>query len=271
MCLWTLGSVRACVRARDFVWGVGAKRSAERANPAVCGPSDITREHVYALRGPFTADALGLHDVPLGDPAILLAMLRDHLDLPPTKSILRPRCVVPWNAEKHAHIEQEAAAAGATVQWPNIHWQEMAVFLQGCGAVACSSLHCLIMADAFRVPNQWFQYAESPTAGEGFKYADYLSTVGRATTPFASIEAALRAAKPVQITFNYSSLVHAFPYHLFKLQATARPVVDRARHALAAKAVPGKKKSAAPNKPVKQNEACVLISADLLVPQAVVC
>lgn len=47
-----------------------------------------------------------------------------------------------------------------------------------CERIASSSLHGLVAADAYRVPSVWVQLGNN-VAGGGFKFRDYLETVGR--------------------------------------------------------------------------------------------
>lgn len=52
-----------------------------------------------------------------------------------------------------------------------------------CDKIISSSLHGLILADAYGIPNCWVKLSES-VQGDGFKFKDYFSTVGRQDIAF---------------------------------------------------------------------------------------
>ena len=50
--------------------------------------------------------------------------------------------------------------------------------VSACDKIVSSSLHGLIVADAYRVPNAWIRLGDG-IGGDGMKYWDYLASVGR--------------------------------------------------------------------------------------------
>ena len=159
-----------------LVWGSGLME--DRAHPL---PS-VTP---LAVRGPLTAERLGLTDEPAyGDPGILVAR---HLARPRTSGRV---VIVP-----HGHHRQNPSLArlvqrsGDAVRVVNVH-QRAAAALREIAAgsvVLTTSLHGLITADAYGIPAVWTTL-DPPLTGGDFKFRDYEAAVtpGRSRyRPFA--------------------------------------------------------------------------------------
>ena len=68
------------------------------------------------------------------------------------------------------------------------HWQEFIDKICSCDLVLSSSLHGLIIADAYQVPNVWITITGHEHPDNNFKFHDYLQSVGKD----------LPAPKPIQ-------------------------------------------------------------------------
>lgn len=144
------------------VWGSGFMDE----NSAAVWPQ---RLKFHAVRGPLTAARISQPHLPLGDPALLLPMLwpangvkRFAVGIVPhfaTLSLFRDRyeSILP----KNWHIID-------LLQKP----KEICALISACDVVISSSLHGLIVADAFGVPSRWMK-PENAIKGDGFKFRDY--------------------------------------------------------------------------------------------------
>lgn len=123
---------------------------------------------VVALRGQLSRRALGIAgDVPLGDPMVLVNLLvtpegGDDIGLVPhVGSLPRLRKLVP--------------AGIRLIDVSRDPWRVVRD-IGRCRIVLSQSLHGLIVADAFEIPNIWIGPAPD-MAGGSFKFEDYFSTL----------------------------------------------------------------------------------------------
>lgn len=158
-----VGSILQRLAERDIVWGSGAIRDAP-----IVPPPGVT---FCAVRGPLTR-ALVRGDVPevYGDPAILLPLIYT----PPT--FKRDKVgVIP-----HVREITSVHSADPLVSMIDVRsdWRDVIDRMVECEAVLSSSLHGLIVAEAYGVPAVWFT-ASDKVGGQGFKFRDYYLATGR--------------------------------------------------------------------------------------------
>lgn len=149
------------------VWGSGA----------MYGRKKIPKyRKITAVRGPLTAKKLRLKDIPLGDPAILL----DRYYTP--KSEITPGLigVIPhYKDKKHKWVQKMSERDDVMVidiQNPDVF--ETIDNINKCEYVLSSTLHGLIVADVFNKKSLWTLLSDR-VAGSGFKFRDYLSSIGQ--------------------------------------------------------------------------------------------
>lgn len=146
------------------IWGSGYMFDKE---PPV--DSELVTHH--AVRGKQSQLYGGLKEVALGDPGILSSYL---LDKPPVKRFRVG--VVPhlWNIHDPLlgkAIEQHSDVLLIDVRLPALKVVEQ---IASCEFIYSSSLHGLIVADSFRIPNQHVEF-EKKLFGGGWKFVDYYS------------------------------------------------------------------------------------------------
>lgn len=139
---------------------------------------------IGALRGQFTRDFLlencrymdgiDVFDLPLGDPALILPLL--YSSVPSTKEKYRVG-FIPHYVDKSCQVVQDFLHnLPGDVKFIDVQ-QELEPFLaelEKCDFVISSSLHGLIIADAYRVPNVWVKFGDGLVGGD-FKFLDYYS------------------------------------------------------------------------------------------------
>lgn len=100
----------------------------------------------------------------------------------------------------------------------NYHrWQDIIDKICQCEIIVSSSLHGLIVSDAYEVPNVWVKFSDNILGGE-FKYRDYFSSVSRKSHPFPIYESIERttiehkAQEWHPIRFDPTPLLNACPF-----------------------------------------------------------
>lgn len=212
--LCAIGSVITAAGARGHVWGSGSlegKPLGDRIRPA----------HIHALRGQKT-----------------LALARQKFDLPANlplgdPALLTPRYFRPQTAKSHRYgiiphlsdhdlVEGLLRRAGGHAkilevrQYPEAFITDML----SCEIVLSSSLHGLILANAYGIPNVWAVFSNRLCGGT-FKFEDYYSTTDTPDNSpllftdrdadhdwFADIET---RAKVSNYILNLEALIEAFP------------------------------------------------------------
>ncbi|CAN5494617.1 polysaccharide pyruvyl transferase family protein [soil metagenome] len=196
-----LGSVLWATKPGDVVWGTGLHPFTNRWWPdwspagvwflAVRGP--ITRDYVLARGG----DCPAVY----GDPGELLPYFYT-----PCTTARNGIGVIP-------HIHDTAGQRFAVERQdtalidPRRPWPEVVERIAACEVVWSSSLHGIIVAEAFGIPAVWTE------CGEGrLKYRDYYAASGRAeVNPVAWSEASTATPPPLppRVSFENHPLVRA--------------------------------------------------------------
>lgn len=204
------------------IWGSGAhERLCQIEQPAI-----LPKVYVHAVRGPLTAaclnSVLGKANMTIsssyvyGDPGLLVPLIYPNCQKArvPTCQV----CIIPHKADESLAKDDFAfqrlellGCAKTTAESPEtiIEW------IVGCNKVISSSLHGIIIAEAFGIPSVWMQLQYSQMSEGSFKYLDYYLATGRHNmTPVPSLQEAIEStsANPISDDYNVWDLVDSFPY-----------------------------------------------------------
>jgi len=160
------------------IWGAGLMADARHPLP---------RATALAVRGPLTAERIGLRDEPAyGDPGLLAAR---HLQRPATDGRI---VVVPHGHHRsHERLADMVADAGEAARVVDVHQRAAPAVREIASghAVVTTSLHGLITADAYGIPAVWTTLTP-PLGGGDFKFRDYEAAVTPGRSRFVAFEQA---------------------------------------------------------------------------------
>jgi len=167
-----IGSILDASTNKSIVWGSGYISADKRY--------DAKFEEIFAVRGRLTRDIINsLGDFcpeVYGDPALLLPLFYKPIIVKKYKIGIIPHYV---DTESHSFIKfVENNKDIKVINLINPNALEVVDQILECDFILSSSLHGLIVSDAYNIPNQWIKISENITGGE-FKYFDYFSSVGK--------------------------------------------------------------------------------------------
>lgn len=164
-------------KRRTEVWGAGIINSHSKLK--------VKPSKVYAVRGPLTRQRLQEEGVACpeiyGDPALL------------TPLYYCPRQKKRYKYGIIAHVSNQEMIAGFTLDGVPMaqsrdtlvinmgryaHWHDIIDQVCSCESILSSSLHGLIVAEAYGVPNLWLEFGK-PLMGAHFKFHDFFLSIHR--------------------------------------------------------------------------------------------
>ena len=170
----------------SYIYGSGV-----RTDPPIEGKKAHNYEflNVCAVRGPktlkFLEERKGIKvssPAIFGDPGLLVREFfqAERQNMP---ELHDKTCLVPHKSNLEIYLDRAKAENGSGL--PNIHhiinplhpWQKVISQISNCKYIISSSLHGLIIADSYNIPNLWL---EEFVLSEGdFKFLDYFESQGR--------------------------------------------------------------------------------------------
>lgn len=204
-----IGSILGNAHSRTTVWGSGFIRDGEMV------PQEP--KAIHAVRGPLTRAALigaGI-DCPevYGDPALLLPLFYD----PETPKLYEIGIIPHYVDKSNPWILAQSNLPGVHIIDVEGDTWEFIRTVKACRIILSSSLHGLICADAYGVPNAWIKLSNGVVGGD-FKFRDYRLSIGgcepvpidvRTSTRLASV-AKLAGIHPIHVDLR--RLLTACPF-----------------------------------------------------------
>ena len=155
------------------VWGTGFKYSSNN----LCD-KDISKNKYLAVRGPLTRDIVlksgGSCPAIYGDPGILISRY-----IKVERKIKYKFGIIPHKSELKSYNVKLLARDPNVLLLDLAHYVSLKDFLEqlnSCECILSSSLHGLIFADSYNIPNLWVRFSPK-VDGDGFKYHDYYEGV----------------------------------------------------------------------------------------------
>lgn len=200
--LLAIGSIAHFANDGDVLWGTGVNGKM---------PLELItarRLDVRAVRGPKTASVLQDMGISVpevyGDPGLLVPRFFGKRF--PVKPVA-PFILVP-NLHDLPLVHDHPALVS-----PLLGWNRVVAAITSSAFVISSSLHGIVIAEAFGIPARYIRLSETE---DQFKYDDYAQGTGRMSLdPAHSVEEALEMGSHDPITFDANSLVSAFPNDLW--------------------------------------------------------
>jgi pyruvyltransferase len=213
--LLAIGSILTFARTHDIVWGSGAN-----GKWLDLKHYRFTRLDIRAVRGPLTREFLRNNfncSVPAvyGDPALLIPYFFPEFKRSPNPKY--PYIIIPHYSEQKLFPKDEYE----NVVYPTEPWNEVIEKILNSAFVVSSSLHGLVVAEAFGIPARWLRITENEAI---FKYVDYYLGSGRPEFAFArSVEEALEMGGEKPFECDLEKLYRAFPFELWPNSAFVFP------------------------------------------------
>lgn len=158
----SIGSIIDRARPRDIVWGAGAWRDEY---------IDVPHVQYLAVRGPLTRGYIRA-DVPelYADPAMFLPRVFH----PPVSKTFEIG-IIPHYVDQHLMRSLDPAHLVINVLQP---WQRVVYEILSCSLIISSSLHGVIVAEAYGIPAVWVE-ATGRVRGARLKFNDYYLATAR--------------------------------------------------------------------------------------------
>lgn len=212
--LLAIGSVIKFAQKGTTVWGTGCSRKSDY----------VSSEAVYqSVRGPLTRDIVrksgGWCDTIYGDPALLLPSIYN-----PSIRKKHQLGYIPHYIHQKEYVESDAHFIDILrASYDDI--EEFICELKSCEAILSTSLHGIIVANAYGIPARWatFKNSSNKVSGDDMKFEDYFLSVGMPVqTPLdlsidrkiSSKEVLKNIDRTVHLKVNLDLLRDSFPWDL---------------------------------------------------------
>lgn len=147
------------------IWGSGVIGQREVILP---------RCTILAVRGPLTQKVIGCDKIAaFGDPGLLASRMIEKV------TSVNKIGIVPHYVDKnHPVVRELQSDKSFTVIDVEQEWHRVLAQISACDLILSSSLHGLIVADSYGIPNSRLSFSDAIVGGD-FKFFDYGLSVGR--------------------------------------------------------------------------------------------
>lgn len=212
--LMCIGSILQKANSNTLVWGSGFI-----SEDAVLSEKP---KKIYAVRGPKTRNKLidlGI-DCPevYGDPALLMPKFYFPLIKKKYKLGIIPH-YVDANNKNLEKFKNNNDVLILDIKMSN-HLEFIDLILS-CEKIVSSSLHGIIIADAYNIPSIWIEFSNK-VKGNGFKFLDYFESVKRIDSKAykfckeTEVNDLLNLFYSYEIDINLDKLIKSFPFKIRK-------------------------------------------------------
>lgn len=167
-----IGSIISRANANSVVWGSGAFGTETNSN---LNP----KAKYLAVRGPLTRNLLRINKISCpevyGDPALLIPGIFN----PPTVKKYKIGVILRWSETDWHRVDVDGDVKKINLGTSDI--EGTLTDILSCEKIISSSLHGLILADAYGIPSAWLS-SETPKGLE-FKFYDYFLSVNKIQKP----------------------------------------------------------------------------------------
>lgn len=183
------------------------------------GMFKIPPKKIHAVRGPLTRGIILKQGIECpkvyGDPALLLPFFYKPIIKKQYKLGVIPHYIDKYDENLHNFIDKFGHEVIIIDIEQDIH--KVVDNINSCEKIASSSLHGIIVADAYNIPSLWVKFSEKICGGD-FKYLDYMHSVKKSQLqPFnfekdTNLESILSAIYYEKIEIDLKVLIESCPF-----------------------------------------------------------
>lgn len=180
--IMAIGSILNNDVSNCIVWGAGLAFSTDRVPP---------KKQILAVRGKLTGDILKAQGTEFnqvyGDPCLLLPRIY-NIDVPKKWKLgIMPHYVdTKLVYDRLGMNDAELAVHGIKILDIMSDVEDVVKQVKSCEKVLSSTLHGLIVSDAYGVPSEWVKFSDN-VGGNDFKYLDYYSSLNSSKNSFIDL------------------------------------------------------------------------------------
>lgn len=169
-----IGSILQWVKRPSVIWGAGF----------IAEDSQLYNKNIdiHAVRGPLTLKRLreqnyNCQNVALGDPALLLPLIYFPTEINKKFKV----GLIPHYVDADHNWIKRVAQKDNNAKVIDImcgqNWKNFVDEILSCEIIVSSTLHGLIVAEAYGIPTVWISFSDN-VMGSGFKFRDYYASIG---------------------------------------------------------------------------------------------